>query len=79
MAKLLKKHRNDEGKLLYREMRCDCGAVVHVSAYTDISECDRCGRVYNTFGQELDRQAIYGCVHYRNGWDCDCGAGYKEG
>ena len=50
---------------------CDCGSTVYLGRFT--CECENCGRLYNSFGQELappdewdedDRYACYGPQNY---------------
>ena len=36
--------------------KCKCGAKIHLDGDTD---CEKCGRLYNTFGQELDPNWTY--------------------
>jgi hypothetical protein len=45
----------------YREPavgRCACGAEVELGGFTN--ECDRCGRLYNSGGQELCHPSLWG-------------------
>ena len=39
------------GLVVYREGTCDCGE--EMALYDDINECERCGQLWNGFGQRL--------------------------
>jgi hypothetical protein len=57
----------------YVEVHCTCGETHSGSPWSaaDIV-CERTKQVWNSWGQPLDWGALFGCVHYRRGWDCDC-------
>ena len=51
----VKRFENESGRIYGTEFKCKCGCVV-VSYLAD-TECDNCGRTYNSFGQELAPQS----------------------
>lgn len=55
----------------FEGVTCHCGCVVWLSGFTN--ECDKCGQLYNAFGQELsspsnwdeeDRYGTFGPQNY---------------
>lgn len=55
----------------FEGVTCHCGCIVWLSSFTN--ECDKCGQLYNAFGQELappnqwdeeDRYSTFGPQNY---------------
>ncbi len=48
-----------ESVIYSREMICDCGETIYL---TDplTNECSKCGKLFNSCGQELDPERAYG-------------------
>ena len=48
--------------------RCSCGARVQLRYFTN--DCERCGKLYNAFGQELQPEAMREeSLEMRRGYD----------
>jgi hypothetical protein len=47
----VKQARDENGRYIGSFWKCDCGAEVW--AYGSDTDCDRCGQMYNSFGQKL--------------------------
>lgn len=41
-------------------MACDCGATIEMEGPGDDVDCDRCGRAFNAWGQELAPPECWG-------------------
>ena len=56
-----------------REFRCECGETLESWRGEDV-DCDRCGALYNAFGQRLRERYVYdedlGCLvdTWREDW-----------
>lgn len=49
---------DDNDRIIGRNWRCPCGARVESYMANDV-DCDRCGRFFNGYGQELAPQELW--------------------